>query len=253
MMKALTLVSLCLCILSAKAHFSHTAWRPTGPAGSRRSYSVSRRGSSFAPGLNQVLLTSSFSTPAVDAEDKIDYFEPDAGDVVMEREKRVEFKDLSFGGKIVAGGWSIGSTLVRQYIGGFLVGYFLGSVRGIPHLLFKKEGLMGTPFREEIPMRLSRWTGKAIRWGSNWGPTCAAFGGFDATVVVLRNGAQDEINLVLSSAAAAAFYARPRGPARMVINALLYGGLTYASIWASKNILTGPAPITEEEWLEQLD
>lgn len=237
----------CLLILSVEAHFSQNAWRPAGPPGSRRSFSVARRGSLYAPLQNQVLLASSLI--AEGPEDEIDYFEPDEGDVAKEIEKRVEFKDLSLGGKIVAGGWSIGRTLVQQYIGGFVFGYFLGSLRGIPHLLFKKEGLMGTPFLEEIPMRFSRWTGKAFRWGCTWGPITAAFGTMDATIVVLRNGVQDNINLYLSSAAAGAFYARAGGPVKMVMNALLYGGMTYGLTWVSANILTGPAPITEAEWL----
>ena len=240
---------LCFCIVSVDAHFSNNVWRSKGSvnAGSGKTYSVSRRGSVFSRRPNHVLLASSLTVDETDEE--VDYFEPDAGDIVVEREKRVEFKDLSLGGKIVSGGWSIASTLVSQYMFGFCFGYFLGSLRGIPHLLFKKEGLMGTPLKDEIPMRFSRWTGKAIRWGKTWGPLTAAFGTMDSVIVVLRNGVQDEINLYLSSAASGAFYARAKGPAQMVLNALLYGGMTYGFTWVSSNILTGPAPITEAEWL----
>ena len=150
------------------------------------------------------------------------------------------FKDLSFGGKLVRGTRNIIIVTTTNFALGVTFGATTAGVRGFPNLMTRKEGLLGTPWKEEIPMRLSRFTGKCYRWAKIWGPVFAIWGFTDTAVSLLRNGENDEFNFMVASSAAAVWHNREKSVQRKVGVAILYAVLTYAYVKFNEYYVVGP-------------
>jgi hypothetical protein len=78
------------------------------------------------------------------------------------------FKELEFGGKLVRGTRNIILVAITTFALGVTFGSTAAGVHGFPNLMTRKEGLLGTPWKEEIPMRLKRYTGKCYRFQRPW-------------------------------------------------------------------------------------
>lgn len=126
------------------------------------------------------------------------------------------YDDLTVVGRVIAGVVEIGCSVAIEYVTGFVSGYFLGSLTGLPALL--TQGLAATDvaaaattrnaFWKEVVGRTARMHGKSVTWAQRWAGISAAFGGFKVGTRVLRNNKEDEWNTILSSMAAGAFFAR---------------------------------------------
>jgi hypothetical protein len=156
------------------------------------------------------------------------------------------FKELGFGGKIVRGTRNIILVTTTNFGLGVTFGLLTAGVRGFPNLMTRKEGLLGTPWKEEIPMRLSRYTGKCYRWAKIWGPVFAIWGFTDTAVSILRNGDNDEFNFMIASSAAAVWHNRQKSVPRKVGVAILYAILTYGYVKFNEYYVVGP-----EGWQEK--
>ena len=150
------------------------------------------------------------------------------------------FKDLGFGGKLVRGTRNIILVTTTNFALGVTFGSTAAGVRGFPNLMTRKEGLLGTPWNEEIPMRLKRYTGKCYRWAKIWGPVFAVWGFTDTAISLLRNGDNDEFNFMIASSAAAVWHNREKSVQRKVGVAVLYAALTYAYVKFNEYYVVGP-------------
>lgn len=135
-------------------------------------------------------------------------------------------EDLGLVGRLVVGSVQIVVTCAVEYATGFLGGYVLGGLVGVPGLL-RPAAPAPLPFFNELGQRLARCNGKAVRWGSTWAPISAVYGGSEAAIRVIRGSQEDQWNRILSSAAAGAYFSRSGGPPGMVRGALMYGAITY--------------------------
>lgn len=88
-----------------------------------------------------------------------------------------------------------------EYATGFIGAYFLGTVVGIPGILYSKQGLA-------LSNRLSNMNARSMDWAKTWAPISAIFGGCDAATRVVRGNVKDQWNTVISSAAAGAYFSR---------------------------------------------
>jgi hypothetical protein len=105
------------------------------------------------------------------------------------------------GDALIGGVVIIGTTAV-EYASGFIGGYFLGTLVGIPGIVYSKEGL-------RLPQRFANMNARSMRWAKTWAPISAVFGGCDAATRVVRgNDVHDQWNTVISSAAAGAYFSR---------------------------------------------
>lgn len=121
----------------------------------------------------------------------------------------VSFDDLGPIGKTVAGVTQVCVSTLLEYCSGFAGGFSLGSVVGLPGLLFRPmEPGVPQMLKTEFAGRLGRMNTRSMSWAKNWGGISAAFGGFKVAIKVVRNGKEDAWNQILSSAAAGAFFAR---------------------------------------------
>lgn len=141
------------------------------------------------------------------------------------------YEELTWLGKIVAGVTEVAVTVIIEYAIGFVGGYFLGSLTGIPsffmNALENPNNVPKNSFLNELGSRSLRLHRKSMSWATNLGGISAAFGGFRVAVRVCRNGKEDEWTTILSSMAAGAYFARSDGPQAMLRGAVLYGGLMY--------------------------
>lgn len=118
------------------------------------------------------------------------------------------YADLTPLGKVVAGSVEVAIATTLEYISGFMGGYALGTITGIPRLLFTSiNGEQRQLWQEALP-RLTRMHQKSFSWASTWGGISAAFGGFRVATKIVRGGVEDEWSTVFSSMAAGAFFAR---------------------------------------------
>ncbi|KAI2494480.1 Tim17/Tim22/Tim23/Pmp24 family [Fragilaria crotonensis] len=150
------------------------------------------------------------------------------------------FKELGFGGKLVRGTRNIIVVTTTNFALGVSFGLITAGVRGFPNLMTRKEGLLGTPWNEEIPMRLKRYSGKCYRWAKIWGPVFAVWGFTDTAVSLLRNGDNDEFNFMIASSAAAVWHTRDKSVQRKAIVAVVYAALTYAYVKFNEYYVVGP-------------
>lgn len=138
---------------------------------------------------------------------------------------------LTWLGKVVAGVTEVAVTVIIEYATGFMGGYFLGSLIGVPTFfmssLEKPSNVQKYTLWNEFTGRSLRLHRKSMSWATNLGGISAAFGGFRVAARVCRNGKEDEWTSILSSMAAGAYFARSDGPQAMLRGALLYGGLMY--------------------------
>lgn len=129
-------------------------------------------------------------------------------------DKDYSYDDLTIFGRVIAGVVEIATTVAMEYCTGFLSGYLLGSVTGLPALLTKRAAsdvgstMQSLSMWKELAGRTARMHGKSVPWAKSWGSISAAFGGFRVGVRVVRNGKEDEWNTVFSSMAAGAYFAR---------------------------------------------
>lgn len=103
--------------------------------------------------------------------------------------------------KCIIGGVVIGGTTAMEYASGFLGGFVLGTVVGIPGLAYSKEGL-------KMGQRFSNMNARSMRWAKTWAPISAVFGGCDAATRIVRGNKKDQWNTIISSAAAGAYFSR---------------------------------------------
>lgn len=99
------------------------------------------------------------------------------------------------------GGLVIVGTTAMEYATGFIGGYFLGTVVGIPGIFYSKEGLA-------VSKRFGNMNARSMEWARTWAPISAVFGGCDAATRVVRGNVKDQWNTVISSAAAGAYFSR---------------------------------------------
>lgn len=224
---------------SVSAHFSF----PT----SQRVIGVSRRRTTQAPRLHAFGPRANLYAEApVDADD--DYGEEipedyeETVEIIPTQEKKQvkEFKDLGFAGKIVRGTRNLVLVTGTNFCLGASFGLITAGVRGFPNLMTRKEGLFGTPWKEEIPMRWTRYSGKCYRWASIWGPAFAVWGFTDTAMTILRNGQNDEFNFMLASSAAAVWHNREKSIQRKVLVAVGYAALTYGYVKFNEYYVVGP-------------
>ena len=225
----------------------------TAHFGSPRVIGVSSRRRTQAPRLNgafrpQSRLYSSTADVDDDDDDQIDY------DQVVEvappppKKKHKSFKELSFGGKLVRGTRDIVLVTAGNFGLGVTFGLTSGGVRGFPNLMTRKEGLLGTPWKEEYGMRWVRYSGKCMRWAKIWGPVFAVWGFTDTVLSVIRNGENDEFNFMCASSAAAVWHNREKSIPRKVGVAVIYAALTYGYIKFNEYYVVGP-----EGWEDKYD
>jgi len=182
------------------------------------SRSVSRRRGFQPPqGVTAVQLTSA-AAPSPSTTESVLFPNGDSTDGVPD----IGFQDLTFTGKLVAGLTELALVVLFDYTSGFVSGYGLGSVFGLPGLVLgnKKAEMVQT-----FGQRLATWHGRNARWGSTWASFSAVIGGANVGARVLRNGKEDEWTSILSSMAMGAFWARNEGPAGMARGAIMYGGI----------------------------
>jgi hypothetical protein len=125
------------------------------------------------------------------------------------------YTDLGPMGRVVAGTVEVAVSTLLEYLSGFVGGYVLGTVTGLPQLVLRTG------------WHWARLHDQSRTWAGQWGGVSAAFGGFRVVTKVVRGGTEDEWNTVLSSMAAGAFLARADGWQAMVKGAVTYGGLMY--------------------------
>lgn len=101
----------------------------------------------------------------------------------------------------VIGGVVIIGTTAVEYASGFIGGYFLGTLVGIPGIVYSKEGL-------SMAKRFANMNARSMGWAKTWAPISAVFGGCDAATRVVRGNVHDQWNTVISSAAAGAYFSR---------------------------------------------
>jgi len=119
------------------------------------------------------------------------------------------YSNLSPLGYCLAGTVEIAVSTFLEYVQGFLGGYTLGSVVGMPGFVFKPvDPSKKAAFFQELMQRGGRMHTKSFRWAKTWGEVTAIFGGARVATRVIRRGKEDEWNTILSSAAAGAFFAR---------------------------------------------
>jgi Tim17/Tim22/Tim23/Pmp24 family len=116
------------------------------------------------------------------------------------------YDDLGLVGKTVAGAVEIAMAIAIEYCTGFVSGYFLGAVCGLPELA-RGNGARAT-FWKEVTGRTSRMHGKGVRWAKSFSSISATFAGFQTTVKVVRSGKEDKWTSIISSMAAGAYFAR---------------------------------------------
>jgi len=154
------------------------------------------------------------------------------GDFPLENDPdEASFAQLGPVGKVVAGSIEIALSTLLEFMSGFVGGYFLGTLTGLPAFVTKPAetaaASSSSSFWRQFQQRAVRMHTKSFQWGSSWGGISAAFGGFRVTTKVLRNGKEDEWSTIFSSMAAGAYFARKDGPAAMLKGAVMYGGLMY--------------------------
>ena len=140
----------------------------------------------------------------------------------LDEEKEAAWQELGPIGKFIAGTIEIILSTAIEYAGGYVSGYALGTVMGLPAFLFKSTTTTSQGggaaahhhhdyFWNQVRQRTARLHGKSHRWAASWAGISAAFGGFRVATKVLRGGKQDEWSTVFSSMAAGAWFAR-KGP-----------------------------------------
>ena len=235
-------------LATASAHFSSPAHVRVIGVSSRRK-ALAPRSRPFGPRYH-LHASSTVAADNVAAEDEElggDEVIPDDYESVVQvvpskqHQKEIKpFKELGFGGKLVRGTRNIILVTTTNFGLGVTFGLTTAGVRGFPNLMTRKEGLLGTPWNEEIPMRLKRYSGKCYRWAKIWGPVFAVWGFTDTAVSLLRNGDNDEINFMMASSAAAVWHNRDKTVQRKVVVAVVYAALTYAYVKFNEYYVVGP-------------
>lgn len=103
--------------------------------------------------------------------------------------------------KFLIGSVIVAGTTAMEYASGFMGAFVLGTLRGMPGLVYSKEGLT-------MGQRFSNMNARSMRWGKTWAPISAVFGGSDAATRIIRNNKNDQWNTIISSAVAGAYFSR---------------------------------------------
>eukprot|EP00542_Grammatophora_oceanica_P005044 CAMPEP_0194061970 /NCGR_PEP_ID=MMETSP0009_2-20130614/76114_1 /TAXON_ID=210454 /ORGANISM="Grammatophora oceanica, Strain CCMP 410" /LENGTH=393 /DNA_ID=CAMNT_0038713503 /DNA_START=21 /DNA_END=1202 /DNA_ORIENTATION=+ len=140
-----------------------------------------------------------------DEEDKVDLLDLKMKADIYERGRRglVEMCDIPMGSrKMRLIPWRLATGTLSTGLGFFYVGFFLGGVRGLPWLLFRKVLGVDAPFIPETIGRLKRWSGKGARWGLEWAKVGAPMAA-PALIVKWARGVPylDEVSLPVGMAA----------------------------------------------------
>jgi len=189
-----------------------------------------------------ITAADSFSAGDEDGEEVPEDYEDSVKIVpTQERTKTVSFQNLGLAGKLVRGTKNIILVTTTNLVLGIAFGGVTGGVRGFPNLMTRKEGLLGTPWKEEYGMRWTRYSGKCYRWASLWGPVFAVWGFTDTLLTVLRNGTNDEFNFMCASSAAAIWHNRDKSIQRKVIVGVGYAALTLGYVKFNEYYVVGPA------------
>ena len=134
-----------------------------------------------------------------------------SGDFPEENDEAT-FEQLGPIGKVVAGTIEIAFSTLMEFVSGFVGGYVLGTLTGLPAFVTKPATTAASAsFWSQFQQRAIRMHGRSYKWASSWGGISAAFGGFRVTTKVLRGGKEDEWSTVFSSMAAGAYFARKGG------------------------------------------
>lgn len=92
-------------------------------------------------------------------------------------------------GRTVAGTVEIAVSVCMEYVTGFLGGFTIGSVVGLPGFAFKSMNTeQRLPFKQEFSKRFGRMNSKSVRWAKTWGSISATFGGCRVATRVIRGG-----------------------------------------------------------------
>jgi hypothetical protein len=101
----------------------------------------------------------------------------------------------------LVGGLLILGTTAVEYATGFIGAYVLGTVVGVPGIIYSKENLA-------IKTRFVNMNARSMTWAKSWAPISAVFAGCDTATRVVRGNVKDQWNTVISSAAAGAYFSR---------------------------------------------
>jgi len=213
----------------ATSHFSNPRVISVNPM--RRTTMTPGR---WISGRRMKLYASTEMTAAEDDEDEI----PDNYEETIEVTKRPQpklnndksFRELGLFGKLCRGTKNTVFVTGCSFAGGTCFGLVAGGFRGFPNMMTRSEGGLGTPFfREEIPLRWKRYSGKMYRWALCWGPAMGVFGcTFSTSMYALRGGKADMFSFCLSYSAAAVYHNRNQSLQRKVIVAVGYSCLAVA-------------------------
>jgi hypothetical protein len=232
-----------LAVSSAAAHFSFPSASQPRVIGvtSRRRTQAPRIGGPFGPRA-QLYAEALVEDADLDEGEEVpeDYEESVEVVPTQEKKKVKSFKELGFAGKIVRGTRNLVVVTGTNFCLGGTFGLMTGGVRGFPNLMTRKEGLFGTPWKEEYGMRWTRYSGKCYRWASIWAPVFAIWGFTDTAMTILRNGENDEFNFMLASSAAAVWHNRDKSIQRKVIVGVAYAALTYGYVKFNEYYVVGP-------------
>ena len=134
-----------------------------------------------------------------------------SGDFPAVDDPEASYAQLGPIGKVIAGTLEIVVSTALEYLSGYVGGYALGTVTGLPAFFLKKSDSTAAAAAgvwNQLGARATRMHGKSARWAGSWAGISAAFGGFRVTTKVLRGGKEDEWSTVFSSMAAGAWFAR---------------------------------------------
>lgn len=232
----------------AKSHFSNPRVISVNPT----------RRATMTPGrwLSSNRMKLYASTEMSVAEDDTDEI-PDNYEETIEvterpqQQKKTEktFAELGPFGKLCRGTKNTIFATGCSFVAGTFFGLFAGGLRGFPNMMTRSEGGLGTPFfKEEIPLRWKRYSGKMYRWATYWGPAMGVFGGtFSTSMYTLRGGKVDMFSFCLAYSAAAVYHNRNNSLQRKAIVAVGYSCLAIALKYGWTYLTEEPVKRREEE------
>ena len=159
----------------------------------QRTFYRSAKAASYASFYSKRRLLANVPSVATRAPNRIDFY-----------------SDLSLFGKAVAGCVEIVTSVAFDYCMGYLSGYVIGAMLGVPKAVFfaEKTSPTGNLWKNLLD-RTKQVHSKSHTYGRRWGSVSAVFGGSRTAVSVVRgNPKNDHWNEIFSSSLAGALMSR---------------------------------------------
>ncbi len=117
---------------------------------------------------------------------------------------------------LVANSIEVGMATAGSYISGFMFGYIVGGVMGVPTLFQKGAGAAGSlkamnanhNALKEFQRRMGNLNSKAFTQSKSWASLSASCSGFNTLTRVCRGGVEDRWNTIIGCACAGAYQSR---------------------------------------------